>query len=271
MATQKDVNSFVGFFIKVGIGFMLLLMVLIGGCDSIYTVKSGYKGVVLTWGQVTNVVGDGLHLKIPIAQSIEKVDVRTQKAHSPADAGTKDLQRVATEVAVNYHIDAAQLKLIYQNYGIALESKIIDPRIQEVVKAVIAKYSAEQLLTMREDVKAEIAAGLKSSIGKYSIIVEDIQITNFAFSAAFNEAIEAKQTAEQSAMKARNDLDRIKVEAEQRIATATAEAEAIRIQASAIQAQGGKEYVNLKMVEAWNGVMPTTILGGGTNTLFSVK
>ena len=117
---------------------------------------------------------------------------------------------------------------------------------------MIARLSAEELLTRRDSVKQEIAIGLRTSLANYNINVEDIQITSFSFSKAFDEAIEAKQNV----VKAKNDLDRIKVEAEQKITMAQAEAETIRIQAQAIKEQGGEEYVKMKAIEKWNGVLP---------------
>jgi regulator of protease activity HflC (stomatin/prohibitin superfamily) len=166
------------------------------------------------------VVSDGLPLKLPFIEKVILVDVRTQKSRAPASAGMKYLQTVTTEVALNYHLNAKTLQDTYTRIGLDVEDKVIEPRIQEIVKAVIARFSAEELLTRRDAVKQEIAVGLRTSLAAYNISVEDIQITNFSFSKAFDEAIEAKQTAEQNALKAKNDLDRIKVEAEQKITMA---------------------------------------------------
>jgi len=237
------------------IGVLALVAVLVLW-SSFYTVTSGERAIVLRFGQVQNVEKDGLHFKLPFIETIKIVDVRTQKAHSPANAGTRDLQSVATEVAMNYHLNGDSLADTYTRIGLDVENKVIDPRIQEVVKAVIARFSAEELLVKREDVKSEIASGLRSSLSAYNIAVEDIQITNFSFSRAFDSAIEAKQTAEQNALKAKNDLDRIKIEAQQKIAMAEAEAKTIQIQAQAIKEQGGAEYVQLKAIEKWNGQLP---------------
>jgi regulator of protease activity HflC (stomatin/prohibitin superfamily) len=246
------------------IGLLVLIGILILW-SSFYTVTSGERAIVLRFGQVQGVEKDGLHFKMPFIESIKIVDVRTQKAHSPATAGTRDLQSVQTEVALNYHLNGDSLADTYTRIGLDVENKIIDPRIQEVVKAVIARFSAEELLVKREDVKSEIASGLRSSLTAYNITVEDIQITNFAFSRAFDSAIEAKQTAEQNALKAKNDLDRIKIEAQQKIAMAEAEAKTIQIQAQAIKEQGGAEYVQLKAIEKWNGQLPQV---SGANTPF---
>jgi regulator of protease activity HflC (stomatin/prohibitin superfamily) len=224
---------------------------------SFYTIDSGERGIVLTWGKATSVSNDGIHLKIPFAQSITKVDIRTMKTKNNADAGTMDMQTASTEVTVNYHLDQTKLIKIYSNYGLDIEDKIIMPRIQETVKAVVANYSAENLLKKREYVKSDIETNLKNALAQYDIILEGVAITNFAFSEAFDDAIEAKQIAEQNALKSHNDLDRIKIEAEQKVTIAKAEAEAIKIQTEAIQANGGESYVRLKAIDKWNGVLPT--------------
>jgi regulator of protease activity HflC (stomatin/prohibitin superfamily) len=241
-----------------GIGIVTALSVILG---SFYTVTSGHRAIVLRFGQIKSVVSDGLHFKIPFVETYQIVDIRTRKADSPANAGTKDLQTVTTEVAVNYHLDAEKLADTFSRVGMDVEAKVIDPRIQEMVKAVVARFSAEELLTKREEVKQEVASGLKVQLSQYNIILEDIQITNFSFSHSFDAAIEAKQTAEQNALKAKNDLERIKVEATQKIAMAEAEAKTIQIQAEAIKAQGGAEYVQLKAIEKWNGQLPQVSSG----------
>lgn len=242
------------------IGAIVGLILLSG---TFFTVGAGERALVLRFGQVQDIVGDGLHAKLPMVDTIIRVDIRTQKSHAPATAGTRDLQTVTTEVALNYHLQAASLKDTYTRFGLDIEEKVIAPRIQEIVKAVIARFSAEELLVRRDVVKSEIANGLRQSLTQYNVVVEDIQITNFSFSQAFDEAIEAKQTAEQNALKAKNDLERIRVEAEQKIAMAQAEAEAIRIQAQAIKEQGGEAYVRMKAIEKWNGVLPQ-VSGGAT-------
>jgi len=262
--TQKQIISIV----LLALGAILLLPALWG---SFYTIDSGERGLVKTFGSVSDITDDGLHLKFPFIQSVTKVDVRTLKAHSPAEAGTKDMQRVAAAVALNYHLDASKLIQIYTKTGLDVEAKIIEPRIQEVVKAVVAKYSADNLLSQRETVKSEISAALKASVASYGIVVEDIQITDFKFSESYNAAIESKQTAEQNALKAKNDLDRIRIEADQKIATARAEAEAIKIQSEAVRAQGGKEYVQMKAIEKWDGSLPTYLGGNGPIPFIEAK
>lgn len=247
--TPKSVVTIAG----VALGGLFGVSLLFG---SFYTVQQGERGLVFRLGQLESVETEGLHFKVPFISTVQKVDIRTQRAESPADAGTRDMQHVQTKVSLNYHLDAAALKDTYSRVGLDVESRVIDSRIQEVVKAVIARFSAEELLLKRDEVKQEIAAGLRNTLRPYNVVSEDIQITNFSFSQSFDHAIEAKQTAEQNALKAKNDLQRIEIEAQQKVAMAKAEAEAIRIQADAIRAQGGAEYVQLKAIEKWNGQLP---------------
>lgn len=258
---EININIFtIAKYVGIGIAAIFLIVTLF---KSIYTVKSGFSGIELTFGRATAVVGDGLHFKVPYITTVQMVDVRIQKADAQCMAGSKDMQRITTTVALNYVLDKTKLLQIYTKTGLDVESNIIDPRILEIVKAVTAKYSAEELVTKREVVKADITELLKVEHSKYDIMITEVQITDFKFSEKFNASIEAKQEAEQSALKAKNDLDRIKVEAQQQIETAKAQAEAIRIQADAVRAQGGKEYVQLKAIEKWNGEMPT-YMGGNS-------
>lgn len=224
--------------------------------STIYTVDAGERAIVRRFGEIQGVTDEGLHMKMPFIDKVIHVDVRTRQAEAPASAGTRDLQMVTTKVSINYHLAADSLADTYKRIGLDVETRVVAPRIQEVVKATVAQYSAEDLLVKRDMVKAGVTQGLTEALILYNIVVEGIQITDFSFSESFDNAIEAKQTAEQNALKAKNDLERIKVEAEQKIAMARAEAETIRIQAEAIRAQGGAEYVQLKAIEKWDGKMP---------------
>lgn len=253
---QQNQSSIPSRIITFVIIFAIIASVFISG--SFYTVKSGERALLFTWGEITSVTNEGLHFKIPIMQTIIKVDIRTQKAEAPANAASKNMQTVSTVLTLNYHLAQDKLDELYSTVGLEVENKIIAARIQETVKAVVARYTAEELLTMREQVKNEISESLTKQLLEYHIVVGagGVQITNFDFSRSFNEAIEDKQVAEQKALTAKNNLERVKVEAEQKVAQARGEAESIRIQAEAIRAQGGKEYVNLKAIEKWDGKLP---------------
>ena len=231
---------------------------------SFTVVGAGERGVLVQLGNVKGVRDNGLNFKIPFIQSIRKINVQTQKEQVDASAASSDLQTVTTVVALNYHLDPDAVGKMYQEIGDDYKTKVIDPRIQDVVKATTAKHTAEQLITRREQVKDETTQLLREQLRESYIIVESVAFVNFDFSGSFNNAIEAKVTAEQNALSAKNKLEQVKYEAEQRVTEAKGEAEAIRIQAQAIQSQGGKEYVSLKWVEKWNGQLPNTMLGDNT-------
>jgi len=224
------------------------------------TIGAGKRGVVLTWGKVEPaVMGEGLHLRVPIMQQVIKMDTQINKSQTDAEAASKDLQDTHSIIALNYHISPDKANWIYQNIGLNYKERIIDPAVQEVMKAVAAKYTAVELINKRETVSTEIKAHLKERLANYSIMVDDFSIVNFRFSAEFTKAIEEKQTAEQKAMKAKNDLERIKIEAEQKVASARAEAESLKLQKENVT----ENLIKLRQIEAsiraidkWNGVLP---------------
>lgn len=234
-------------------------------------VGAGEVGVITKVGAFDYTVGPGIHWLTPLVQGVHKFDVQTQKEQAESSAASADLQTVDTTVAINYNVDPTKVGDLYVRIGDDYKSKIIDPAIQEVVKAVTAQYTAEELLTKRSDVTGKIQGQLSEKLIASDIIVSAISITEFKFSESFNQAIEAKVTAEQNALAAKNKLDQVKYEAEQTIATAQAQAEAIKIQAQAINSQGGADYVQLQFAKAWDGHLPTTMIPGGAIPFLNIK
>jgi len=237
---------------KIAIGLAVLIIIL----GTFGTIGAGERGVLLQFGAVQDKVFDeGLYLKIPFIQKVVKMDVKIQKDEVPASASSKDLQVVTSKIALNYHLDPESVNKIWQDVGKNYNTRIIAPSIQEGVKAVTAKFTAEELITKREEVKEQIKANLTNRLFERSIIVDELNIIDFEFSPAFNEAIEAKVKAEQLKLKADRDLERIKIEAEQKIAEAKGKAEAIRIEAQALKQNA--QVVELRWIEKWNGEVPT--------------
>lgn len=228
------------------------------------TVRAGERGVRLQFGAVVGQVSEGFYFKMPLIQKVVRMDTKVQKDEVEASAASKDLQTVSSKVAVNFNLSPDSVAKIYKDVGVEYKIRLIDPALQESVKAATAKYTAEELVTKREVVREEIKNILAEKMFPYGILIDQFNIVNFDFSPSFNEAIEAKVTAEQQALAAKNKLEQIKFEAEQRVTTATAEAKAIQIQAAAITQQGGAEYVNLKAIEKWNGILPQYMLGNTT-------
>jgi regulator of protease activity HflC (stomatin/prohibitin superfamily) len=226
--------------------------------SSFYIISPGERGVLITLGKASEDAKiEGFHLKVPIIQSVVKMDVKTQKyTVEKASAASSDLQTVITNVAINYYINPENVPTIYKTIGINYQDKIIAPAVQEVVKANTAQYTAEELITKRPEVKEKIDIGLRDRLREFNIIVQAISITDFEFSQGFTDSIEQKVVATQLKLKSEIDLQRIKIEADQRIAQADGEAKAIKIQADAIQSQGGQAYIQKIAIDRWDGHLP---------------
>lgn len=240
-----------------GFGFIVFILFI----SSIYTIPAGFRGVVLTFGKPSEIVSDeGFHLKIPIAQTVKKIEVRTQKLETTASSASKDLQDVQTTIALNFHVIPDETNKLYQNIGPAYKERIINPAIQESVKAVTAGFTAEELITRRPEVRDGIKDALTDRLERSYVIVDDFNIVDFQFSEQFDLAIEAKQVAEQDALRAQRELERIKIEAEQKVTRAQAEADAIRLQAE--QLKQNRDILELRAIEKWDGKLPV-FTGGG--------
>lgn len=240
----------------------MFLLFLVLRLSPIYIVGPGEVGLV--FNRITGKIGSygqGLHMLLPIVEYVTKLDVRTQKVEVEAASYSKDIQNVSAKIALNFHIDGAQANNLFQEVGLDYENKIIQPAIQESVKATTAKFTAQELIEERPRVKDEIKTFLKERLQTWNVIVDEFSIANFDFSDAFENAVEQKQIAQQEALKAKNVLEAVKMQAEQRVTQAKAEAEAIKIQAQAITQQGGKDYVNLKAIEKWDGHLPQVTAG----------
>jgi prohibitin 2 len=228
------------------------------------SVGAGHRGVVTLFGSVQDrVLEPGMNFVNPMAH-VRDMTVQIQKATIKGDAASKDLQHVSTNLTVNFALDPKKVSELYSNVGLDYEAKLLDGTAQDAFKGVTSQYTAEELITKREDVRQKIKAALSSKVSHLSsnaIIVDDVFITNFDFSPEFNTAIEAKQSASQKALKAEQDLKRIETEAKQRVAQAEGEAKAIKIQAEAVVSQGGAAYVQLQAIQKWDGKLPYYMMG----------
>ncbi|MFC1769571.1 prohibitin family protein [Nitrospirota bacterium] len=239
------------------VGFLML--------NPFVQIDAGTRGVVLNFGEVQDeVMDEGLHIIIPIMQKVVSMDVTIQKSQTEAVAASSDIQETSSVIALNYHIDPDKANWVYQNLRHQVKSRIIDPAVQEVVKAVTARYNAVDLITKRAKVGQDIKEELRARLLKSNIIVDEFSIIDFQFGEQFSRAIESKQTAEQLALKAARDLDRITIEAEQKLTQARAEAEGLRLQKEVIS----EDLIKLRQIEAtmmaiekWDGVMPR-VTGG---------
>ncbi len=224
------------------------------------TVPAGHRGVITTFGKPSETVySEGIHWRTPISDSMHVVNVSTVKAEVDGDSASRDLQSVHMKVALNYHVKPEAVVKVFRDLGNDPEGRIIAPAVQEAMKAVVARYTAEELIAKRPDVSTAIVSQLRDRMQRHGLMVDEFSIMNFRFSKSFDEAIEAKTTAEQLKLKADRDLERIKVEAEQRVAMAQAEALSLRAQKEQIT----PELLKLREIEnqreaikKWNGVLP---------------
>ena len=226
-----------------GIGVAILMfVVMFGVLFSVGSVQPGHRGTVLQFGAVTDrTLGEGLYFLMPFKNKVEQMDVQTHAYKIPVGAASKDLQDVKTEVTLGYKLDPAKVNRVYQTLRRDYTERIIVPAVQEGVKSVTARFDAAELITKRPKVKAEIEDALRDRLAHDGIMLETISLTDFQFSHAFTQAIEAKQVAVQRAFQAENDLLRIEVEARQ--AKQSAEGRAF---ANIAEAEGQKKATVLR-------------------------
>lgn len=250
-------NTGVGFGATFVIGVIVILSFLIGGWT---VVKTGYVGVVTHFGAVSGKVLDpGFHVKLPFFTNVKKMNVQTNKEQADATAASSDLQNVNATIAVNYSVNKGQVVALYSTIGTGFKATVIDPFIQESVKAVTANYTAEELITKRDAVSQDIQKHLSDRLTPDGIIVQNISIVNFKFSDSFEQAIEAKVTAEQDALAAKNKLAQVQYEAQQAVEEANGKAKALTIEASAISTNS--QILQLRAIEKWDGHLPQVTSG----------
>ena len=256
----------------------IIVLVIIGvvASSSVKIVDAGNRGILTHWNAVdlTNPpLDEGIHFVVPFQDEVVQMEVRTLKYDTSTRSASQDLQTVQTTVTVNYHPDTERVHFLYKEIGLAYESRVIQPAIDETVKQVSANYNAEELITKRPLVKADIENAIRDRLNQFYIETEVISITDFEFSPLFAKAIESKVEAEQKAQKAENDLIRIEVEARQleaqavglaaaNIAEAQGEAEAIAIVNNALSQN--PYYLEWLKTQAWDGKLPLVVGEGGT-------
>jgi len=227
-------------------------------------VNAGERGVILRFGKVQDTILDeGIHPIFPIVTSVKRLNVRVQKNDFQAGAASRDLQKLNTDLAINWHIDPTQVNKVYQRVGDEQQIVvgIITPAVSEILKAATAKKTAEEIITQRTDLKEEIDKDLEARLVNYGIIVDDVSLTNFSFSPEFSKAIEAKQIAEQEAKQADFIALKASKEAQAEVNRAKGQAEAQRLQRQTLT----PELLQKQAIEKWNGQFPTVM--GGNNAL----
>lgn len=254
----------------IGVAILVLFLLI---CHPWAKVPAGSRGVVLTWDKVTGVMEPGLHARIPWPiQKVKLINVRIRLHQVPASCYSKDIQTVTAMMGLNYHVLADKVGLLYNDLGPNFEENIIDPALQEGMKAATAKFESNNLIEKREEVKIMIQENLDKRLGQRYVEIDEFSIIDFAFAEEYEKAILEKQVALQLAQKALNDLARIKTEADQVREAAKGESDAIRLKAQSLTIAGGAEYVQLQAIKAWKegALLPTHMYPGGTIPFLNV-
>lgn len=262
-------------FVKLGVIGALVLLALITFFSAMRSVDTGRVGVVTQYGSVTGrELDEGLSWVLPWGvNNVTEYDIKTQKVDVGVAAATKDLQDVNATIVLTYSLNRGKVSEVHQKVGPSYQGVEIDPQIQEAFKATTAQFTNSELVTSRPLVKEAVLKLLKERIeasGRYT--VHDIAITDFKFSTAFNQAIEAVQVANQRIAQARQELETVKVQAEKEIAAAQGAAEAQRLQQTSLTPELLRKLElenQAKAIEKWNGVQPTTV-ADGSNLLFNL-
>ena len=264
------------------VGLVLVVMLLVIFLSSSFVViPAGHTGVALTFGKVEDtVLQEGLHFKVPFVQKIVVVDNRIVKLDVNTEAFSKDLQTITTVVAVNYHVGKESSQTVYKNVGMGFEEVLITPAVNEVLKAVTAKYTAVELVSSRAEVSMLLDDGLNEKLNSYGIFINELNIINWDFSEEYINAVEAKQVAEQNLIKTRTEQEQALViantEAQKRVIAAEAEANEIKVLAEAnaesnrILTESISELlIRYQTVAKWDGKLPT-VMAGSDNMLIDI-
>lgn len=302
MVDEADASK-IGFYAKVAGTVVLGLFTLMLVFGSFAQIDAGEVGVLTTFGKVEgNLLQPGFNFKVPFAQSVTEYEIRNQRSDVEAAAASRDLQEVNAKIAIIYHPAVGDVFTLHNETGVGYASRVVAPAVQEAFKATTAQYTANELITKREEVKIKARDLLADRLDRFHIKLEDINIVNFDFSKDFTTAIEQANVARQQVITAEQTLARQRVEAQLRVAQAEAdananiaqangqatakktqaEADAFAIRAVAqatadgytaqVRAFGSPaEFVEYTRAKAWNGSVPTTVMGEGNAFLFGLN
>jgi regulator of protease activity HflC (stomatin/prohibitin superfamily) len=247
---------------------LIALAVIILATSLFYEVPAGNIGVVLRFSAIDRVTYPGINIKLPIVERVVFMNVRTQKDEVQATAMSENLQVVTSQIAVNYHMDGTRAKDVYENVGADYANIIVAPAIQNTFKAVTAQFTAEELITKRDEVRLLAELELTKQLEPYFIIVENFNIVNFDFSIEYQQAIEAKQVAQQQVETSKQKLAQAEIDAQTVIAQAKGQADAQK----ALNQTGAltPEYLQYLFLTKWNGILPQ-VMTSGSNTMIDVS
>jgi prohibitin 2 len=251
----------------IGVG-LLLFSAIIMASSGTFVVKPGYRGIEVTLGQVSPAFKpEGFGVKAPFVTEIIPISVRQQTAEELAECYSSDLQQIRVDLRLLYRIPETSVVKIFQDYdGNPFES-LVAPRVQEALKEVAALQSAEQIVKNREQIKTRSLEIARRKIGPL-VVLEDIVIQNIALTRELEHAIEAKMVQEQEASKSKYFQQRVQIEADTAVIRAKGEAESILIRGDALKKNPA--FVDLQIVDRWDGIAPL-VIGGKDQVLLNLQ
>jgi len=247
---------------------LIVLAVLVLATSLFYEVPAGNIGVVLRFGAVNRVANPGINIKLPFVERVVLMNVRTQKDEAQATAVSENLQVVTSIIAVNYHLDGTRAKEVFEKVGADYANIIVAPAIQNTFKAVTAQFTAEELITKRDEVRLLAEEKLTKQLEPYYIVIENFNIVNVDFSPEYQQAIEAKQVAQQQVETSKQKLAQAEIDAQTVIAQAKGQADAQK----ALNQTGAltQEYLQYLFLTKWNGILPQ-VMSSGADTMIDVS
>lgn len=246
-----------------------------------YTVDQGEQAVVLTNGSVTSVNGSGLYFKTPFFQSVEKFSTRTEKSeYTDVETYSKDIQTAKVTITVNHRLDPTKVASIYQTFGTNYEDKIITNTVLNSVKIVFGQYNATESIDHRANLVKDMTTALATKLEPYGILVENVSVSNIAFSEEYNKAVEARMKAEVEVQQANQTLQQEKIkadiarthaqgEADAKLTAAQSEAKSIRLKGEALR--DNPEVIKLTVAQGWDGVLPQVMLPNGATPMINMN
>ena len=249
---------------RVCIGVILIILIIVG-CSITTTVPTGYVGVKTRFGKVQDdVIQEGLNTKVPFIEKIVKIDCKTKKIEADSEGSTKDLQTVKISIAVNYNVNKKTANTVYREVGSEYESIVINPALLESIKSSIAQYTAEELVTKRAEVSNKIEDTIIGKVENRGFNITEFNITNIDFSEEYDRAIEVKAVKQQELVTAQVELEKQQIQNQKEISEAEKDARVMELQNSQVTENTLKLKqleVKQKMIEKWNGQLPTTSTG----------
>jgi prohibitin 2 len=251
----------------IGVAILIFAIVIMASSGT-YVVQPGFRGVEVTMGKVSSAFKpEGFGFKTPFITTIYPVSTRQQTAEDKAECYSSDLQQIQIDLRVLFRIpESSVVKLFQEYYGDPFES-LVAPRVQEALKEVAALQSAEQIVKNREAIKTRALEIARKKVGTL-LVVEDIVIQNIALTKELENAIEAKMVQEQEAAKSKYLQQRAQIDADTAVIQAKGEAESIVIRGQALK--DNPTFVDLKIVDKWDGLTPL-VIGGGDKLVYQLQ